>query len=47
MQKALSNPVIMHGIEMRVSNADQTILQSSGRVRPACITIHADIFNNK
>jgi len=47
MQKALSNPVIMYGIETRVPNADQTILKSPGRVLPVCIMIHAEIFNKK
>jgi len=41
MQKALSNPVITHGIETRVPNTDQTILQSPGKVLPVYITIHA------
>ena len=32
MQKALSNPFIMHGIETRVPNANQTILKRPDRV---------------
>jgi hypothetical protein len=47
MQKSLSKPFIMHGIETRVPNTDQTILQSPVRVLPACIMIHAEIFNKK
>jgi len=47
MQKALSNPIIMHGIETRVSKADQTILKSPAAVRPIYIMIQAEIFNKK
>jgi len=37
MQQALSNPVILHGIETRVPNADHIILQSYGMVLPVYI----------
>jgi hypothetical protein len=45
MHEELFYPVIMHVSETRVPNADQTILQSPGRVLPVYIMIHVEIFN--